>query len=37
MSILTIENMSHSFGDKVIFNNTSFRLLKGDTHWSCWR
>lgn len=30
MSILTIENMSHSFGDKVIFNNTSFRLLKGE-------
>ncbi|MDD3223708.1 MAG: ABC-F family ATP-binding cassette domain-containing protein [Clostridium sp.] len=30
MSILTVENMSHSFGDRVLFNNTSFRLLKGE-------
>jgi len=30
MSILTIENMSHSFGDRILFSNVSFRLLKGD-------
>lgn len=30
MSILDIENLSHSFEDKVIFRNTSFRLLKGE-------
>ncbi|NYC18638.1 ATPase subunit of ABC transporter with duplicated ATPase domains [Clostridium beijerinckii] len=30
MSILTIENMSHSFGDRILFNDVSFRLLKGD-------
>ena len=30
MSILTVENMSHSFGDRVLFNNVSFRLLKGE-------
>ena len=30
MSILTIENMSHSFGDRVLFSNVSFRLLKGE-------
>ncbi|EKQ50211.1 MULTISPECIES: ABC-F family ATP-binding cassette domain-containing protein [unclassified Clostridium] len=30
MSILTIENMSHSFGDRIVFRNTSFRLLKGE-------
>ncbi|WP_432665602.1 ABC-F family ATP-binding cassette domain-containing protein [Wukongibacter baidiensis] len=30
MSILTIENMSHSFGDRVIFKNASFRLLRGE-------
>ncbi|BCZ49395.1 ABC transporter ATP-binding protein [Clostridium gelidum] len=30
MSILTIENMSHSFGDRILFNNVSFRLLKGE-------
>lgn len=30
MSILTIENMSHSFGDRVLFNNVSFRLLRGE-------
>ncbi|RII33094.1 ABC transporter ATP-binding protein [Clostridium chromiireducens] len=30
MSILTIENMSHSFGDRVLFNHASFRLLKGE-------
>ncbi|ABR35187.1 ABC-F family ATP-binding cassette domain-containing protein [Clostridium beijerinckii] len=30
MSILTIENMSHSFGDRILFNDVSFRLLKGE-------
>ena len=30
MSILTIENMSHSFGDRTLFSNVSFRLLKGE-------
>jgi len=28
MSILTVKNMSHSFGDRVLFKNTSFKLLK---------
>lgn len=30
MSILTVENMSHSFGDRILFKNVSFRLLKGE-------
>ncbi|KOF57555.1 heme ABC transporter ATP-binding protein [Clostridium sp. DMHC 10] len=30
MSILTVENMSHSFGDRVIFKNAAFRLLRGE-------
>ncbi|WP_238883891.1 ABC-F family ATP-binding cassette domain-containing protein [Clostridium sp. YIM B02551] len=30
MSILTIENMSHSFGDRILFRKVSFRLLKGE-------
>ncbi len=30
MSILTVENMSHSFGERILFNNVSFRLLKGE-------
>lgn len=30
MSILTVENMSHSFGDRTLFKNASFRLLKGE-------
>lgn len=30
MSILTIENMSHSFGNRTLFSNVSFRLLKGE-------
>jgi ATPase subunit of ABC transporter with duplicated ATPase domains len=30
MSILNVENLSHDFGDKVIFKNISFRLLKGE-------
>ncbi|KOA21283.1 putative ABC transporter ATP-binding protein YbiT [Clostridium homopropionicum DSM 5847] len=30
MSILTVKNMSHGFGDRAIFENVSFRLLKGE-------
>ncbi|MEG2786333.1 MAG: ABC-F family ATP-binding cassette domain-containing protein [Romboutsia sp.] len=30
MSILTVENMSHGFGDRCIFKDISFRLLKGE-------
>ncbi len=30
MSILNIENLSFSFGDKTIFKNMSLRLLKGE-------
>ncbi len=30
MSILNIENISFSFGDKTIFKNMSLRLLKGE-------
>ena len=30
MSILNVENLSHGFGDRTIFNNVSFRLLKGE-------
>ena len=30
MSILTVENLSHGFGDKAVFENVSFRLLKGE-------
>ncbi|KGM95562.1 heme ABC transporter ATP-binding protein [Clostridium novyi A str. 4552] len=30
MSILTVKNMSHGFGDRVIFDDVSFRLLKGE-------
>jgi ATPase subunit of ABC transporter with duplicated ATPase domains len=30
MSILTIENMNHSFGDRILFSNVSFKLLKGE-------
>jgi len=30
MSILTVENLSHGFGDRAIFNNVSFRMLKGE-------
>lgn len=30
MSILTVTNLSHGFGDRAIFNNVSFRLLKGE-------
>lgn len=30
MSILTVKNLSHGFGDRAIFNNVSFRLLPGE-------
>lgn len=30
MSILNVENLSHGFGDRVIFEEVSFRLLKGE-------
>jgi ATPase components of ABC transporters with duplicated ATPase domains len=30
MSILSVQNLSHGFGDRAIFNNVSFRLLKGE-------
>lgn len=30
MSILSVNNLSHGFGDRAIFNRVSFRLLKGE-------
>ena len=30
MSILTVTNLSHGFGDRAIFDDVSFRLLKGE-------
>ncbi|MCR8655949.1 ABC-F family ATP-binding cassette domain-containing protein [Paenibacillus endoradicis] len=30
MSILTVEEMSHSFGERIIFDKVSFRILKGE-------
>ncbi|WP_100330312.1 ABC-F family ATP-binding cassette domain-containing protein [Bacillus xiapuensis] len=30
MSILTVNQLSHGFGDRAIFDNVSFRLLKGE-------
>lgn len=30
MSILSVENLTHGFGDRAIFHNVSFRLLKGE-------
>lgn len=30
MSLLTVTNLSHGFGDRAIFNNVSFRMLKGE-------
>ena len=30
MSILTVENLSHSYGEKTILYNACFRLLKGE-------
>ncbi len=35
MSILNVENLTHGFGDRAIFNNVSFRLLKG-VGWCQW-
>ena len=28
--ILNVENLTHGFGDRAIFDNVSFRLLKGE-------
>ena len=30
MSILTVQNLTHGFGDRAIFDKVSFRLLKGE-------
>ncbi|MBP5262781.1 MAG: ABC-F family ATP-binding cassette domain-containing protein [Lachnospiraceae bacterium] len=30
MSILNVEHLTHGFGDRMIFNDVSFRLLKGE-------
>ena len=30
MSILNVENLTHGFGDRAIFDNVSFRLLRGE-------
>ena len=30
MSILNVEHLSHGFGDRAIFRDVSFRLLKGE-------
>lgn len=30
MSILNVQNLTHGFGDRAIFENVSFRLLKGE-------
>lgn len=30
MSILTVKDISHGFGDRAIFEEVSFRLLKGE-------
>ena len=30
MSILNVEHLSHGFGDRAIFGDVSFRLLKGE-------
>ena len=30
MSILNVNDMTQEFGDKVVFKNVSFRLLKGE-------
>lgn len=30
MSILTVKNLTHGFGDRAIFNQVSFRLLRGE-------
>lgn len=35
MSILNVEHLTHGFGDRAIFNDVSFRLLKGE-HIGLW-
>ncbi|MGL5477430.1 MAG: ATP-binding cassette domain-containing protein, partial [Clostridium sp.] len=30
MSVVTVKNISHGFGDRAIFEDVSFRLLKGE-------
>ena len=30
MSILSVEHLTHGFGDRAIFDDVSFRLLKGE-------
>ena len=30
MSILTVEHLSHGFGGRAIFQDVSFRMLKGE-------
>ena len=30
MSILNVEHLTHGFGDRAIFSDVSFRLLKGE-------
>ncbi|MEI2396395.1 ATP-binding cassette domain-containing protein, partial [Paenibacillus phytohabitans] len=30
MSLLTVEDVSHNFGDRVLFKDVSFRLLDGE-------
>ena len=30
MSILNVEHLTHGFGDRAIFHDVSFRLLKGE-------
>ena len=30
MSILTVDHLSHGFGDRAIFQDVSFRMLKGE-------
>ena len=35
MSILNVEHLTHGFGDRAIFSDVSFRLLKGGTYRTC--
>ena len=30
MSILSVENLTHGFGDRATFNDVSFKLFKGE-------
>ena len=30
MSLLNVEHLTHGFGDRAIFDDVSFRLLKGE-------